>query len=144
LVQALGDGRLAIANPASVPAGKYGKAALETLGVWPSVEGRLAPAHDVRAALALVSGGEAPLGIVYQTDAAVDKNVYIVGAFPPAPPPAYRLSAGGDRSLHQFSCQVLHRVPSILRGRGRHWLAGVRAPSAPERAQPPQFKPLRM
>jgi molybdate transport system substrate-binding protein len=94
LAQALGDGRLAIANPASVPAGRYGKAALETLGVWASVEGRLAVAGDVRAALALVSGGEAPLGIVYQTDAAVDKGVYIVGTFPVSshPPIIYPLA----------------------------------------------------
>jgi molybdate transport system substrate-binding protein len=82
LAQALGNGRLAIANPVSVPAGKYGKAALEALGVWASVEGRLAPARDVRAALELVHRGEAPLGIVYQTDAVVDQGVDIVGTFP--------------------------------------------------------------
>src|SRR5215510_13911806 len=69
LQQALGNGRLAIADPAAVPAGKYGKAALEKLGVWSSVTGKLAPAQDVGAALAMVSRGEAPLGIVYQSDA---------------------------------------------------------------------------
>ena len=95
LAQALGNGRLGIANPSSVPAGRYGKAALETLGVWASVEGRLALAADVRAALAIVSGGEAPLGIVYQTDAAIDKGVYIVGTFPASshPPIIYPLAA---------------------------------------------------
>ena len=82
LAHALGSGRLAIANPASVPAGKYGKAALETLGVWASVEGRLAPARDVRAALELVCRGEAPLGIVYQTDAVAEQDAGIVGTFP--------------------------------------------------------------
>jgi molybdate transport system substrate-binding protein len=88
LAQALGNGRLAIANPASVPAGKYGKAALEALGVWASVECRLAPAPDVRAALELVSHREAPLGIVYQTDAVADQGVDIVGTFPaPSHPP---------------------------------------------------------
>jgi len=88
LAQALGNGRLAIANPASVPAGKYGKAALEALGVWTSVEGRLAPAPDVRATLKLVSHREAPLGIVYQTDAVTDQGVDIVGTFPaPSHPP---------------------------------------------------------
>src|SRR5215472_4439252 len=88
LAQALGNGRLAIANPASVPAGKYGKAALEALGVWTSVEGRLALAQDVRAALELVSHREAPLGIVYQTDAVADQGVDIVGTFPaPSHPP---------------------------------------------------------
>jgi molybdate transport system substrate-binding protein len=82
LARALGNERLAIADPASVPAGKYAKAALEALGVWASVKGRLAPARDVRAALALVSHREAPLGIVYQTDAMIDQGVDIVGTFP--------------------------------------------------------------
>jgi molybdate transport system substrate-binding protein len=82
LASLLGDGRLAVANPDAVPAGKYGKAALEHLGVWASVQGRLARAENVRAALALVSRGEAPFGIVYQTDAAADPKVRIVGFFP--------------------------------------------------------------
>jgi molybdate transport system substrate-binding protein len=82
LAQALGNGRLAIADPNGVPAGRYGKAALESLGVWSSVADRLAPAENVRATLALVSRGEAPFGIVYQTDAASDKAVKIVGTFP--------------------------------------------------------------
>jgi molybdate transport system substrate-binding protein len=78
----LGDGKLAMAETNSVPAGKYGKAALVALGVWPSVERRIAQAENVRAALLLVSRGEAPLGIVYQTDAAADPNVRVVDAFP--------------------------------------------------------------
>ncbi len=82
IAELLGDGRLAMADPKSVPAGKYGRAALESLGVWPSVENRLAPAENVRLALALVSRGETPLGIVYKTDAAADPNVRIVGTFP--------------------------------------------------------------
>jgi molybdate transport system substrate-binding protein len=82
LVELLGGGRLAMADPKAVPAGKYGRAALETLGVWQAVEPRVAAAENVRAALALVSRGEAPLGIVYQTDAAADSNVKIVGMFP--------------------------------------------------------------
>jgi molybdate transport system substrate-binding protein len=82
LAQALGNDRLAIADPNSVPAGKYGKAALEALGVWSSVAGKLAPAENVRATLLLVSRGEAPAGIVYQTDAAVEKGVKILGTFP--------------------------------------------------------------
>jgi molybdate transport system substrate-binding protein len=73
----LGGGKLAMGEPKSVPAGKYGMAALEKLGVWKSVESKV-----VRAALALVSRGEAPYGIVYQTDAAADKGVAIVGTFP--------------------------------------------------------------
>jgi molybdate transport system substrate-binding protein len=78
----LGTGRLAMADVAAVPAGKYGKAALEALGVWTSVQDKVAQAENVRATLLLVSRGEAPLGIVYQTDAAADPNVKIVGAFP--------------------------------------------------------------
>ena len=79
---ALGDGRLAMANIDAVPAGKYGKASLESLGVWASVADRVAQAENVRMALTLVSRGEAPLGIVYRTDAVADPNVRIVGAFP--------------------------------------------------------------
>ncbi|HEX3864006.1 MAG TPA: molybdate ABC transporter substrate-binding protein [Stellaceae bacterium] len=82
LATVLGDGKLAMADPASVPAGKYGKAALTKLGVWASVEGKVAAAENVRAALLLVSRGEAPLGVVYQTDAAVEPGVKIVGTFP--------------------------------------------------------------
>jgi molybdate transport system substrate-binding protein len=82
LAATLGNGRLAIADPSGVPAGKYGKAALEALGVWASVADKLAPAENVRATLLLVSRGEAPLGIVYQTDAFADKGVKVLGAFP--------------------------------------------------------------
>jgi molybdate transport system substrate-binding protein len=95
LAQALGTGRLAIADPSGVPAGKYGKAALEELGVWSSVTDRLAPAENVRATLILVSRGEAPLGIVYQTDAVADKGVKILGIFPDNthPPIIYPIAA---------------------------------------------------
>ncbi len=94
LAQALGNGRLAMADPAAVPAGKYGKAALEKLGVWASVANKVAPAQDVRAALLFVSRGEAPLGIVYQTDAAADKNVKVVATFPESthPPIIYPIA----------------------------------------------------
>jgi molybdate transport system substrate-binding protein len=83
LADALGaDGKLAMANVDSVPAGKYGKAALEKLGLWAEVEGKVVQADNVRAALAFVSAGEAPLGIVYQTDANADDKVKVVAAFP--------------------------------------------------------------
>ncbi len=82
LAAELGTQKLAMGNPDSVPAGKYGKAALERLGVWSSVEKSVARTENVRAALALVSRGEAPLGIVYATDAKADKGVRIVDAFP--------------------------------------------------------------
>lgn len=84
LARLLGRERLALANPASVPAGKYARAALTSLGVWPSVQAQLAPAENVRAALLLVSRGEAPLGIVYRTDALADRGVRIVDTFPAA------------------------------------------------------------
>lgn len=82
LTKALGGGRLAMANVEAVPAGRYGKAALEKLGAWNGVKDSIAQAENVRAALLLVSRGEAPLGIVYQTDAAADPNVRILGVFP--------------------------------------------------------------
>jgi len=82
LAKLLGDGRLSMADTATVPAGKYGKEALEKLGVWNSVSGKLAQAENVRAALALVGRGEAPLGVVYKSDAAADPNVKVVGVFP--------------------------------------------------------------
>src|SRR5690606_35986636 len=81
----LDDGYLAMDNVDAVPAGRYGKASLEALGVWDKVEGRIAQAENVRAALALVSTGEAPAGIVYQTDAAADPGVRIIGPFPDDP-----------------------------------------------------------
>lgn len=82
LSAALGDGRLAIANVDSVPAGKYGKAALQKLGAWDAVKTKLAQAENVRAALLLVERGEAPLGIVYRTDAISDPKVKVLAAFP--------------------------------------------------------------
>jgi molybdate transport system substrate-binding protein len=82
LAALLKGGRLAMGNVDAVPAGKYGKASLEKLGVWDSVKDKIAQAETVRAALLFVSRGEAPLGIVYQTDAAADPGVKIVGTFP--------------------------------------------------------------
>lgn len=76
------DGKLAMADTSAVPAGKYGKAALEALGAWAGVQPHIAQAENVRAALALVARGEAPLGVVYKTDAAADPTVRIVDTFP--------------------------------------------------------------
>lgn len=84
----LGEGRLAVGQVDSVPAGKYAKAALTKLGVWDSVSDKLAQAENVRAALLLVSRGEAPAGIVYRTDATADKNVAVIGTFPEGSHPA--------------------------------------------------------
>lgn len=107
LAGALGDGRLAMGEPGSVPAGKYGKAALEKLGVWDGVSSKVAGAENVRAALALVSRGEAPLGIVYKTDAAADPSVKIVGTFPadshpPIVYPVAKLSASKNADADAF------------------------------------------
>ena len=82
LAAMIGDGKIAMGNTDSVPAGKYGKAALTTLGVWNSVKDKVAQAENVRAALALVSRGEAPLGIVYATDAKADSNVKVLDTVP--------------------------------------------------------------
>jgi molybdate transport system substrate-binding protein len=102
LAALIGDGRLAVGAVGSVPAGKYAKAALETLGAWEGVKGRLAEAESVRAALVLVARGEAPYGIVYATDAIAEKGVAVVGTFPETshPPIVYPValtsSAGPD------------------------------------------------
>jgi molybdate transport system substrate-binding protein len=82
LERALAGGRLAMADPASVPAGRYGKAALQALKLWDGVEDHVASGENVRAALALVERGEAPLGIVYGTDARASDTVRVVATFP--------------------------------------------------------------
>ena len=90
-----GEGRLAMGDPDHVPAGMYGKGAMQTLGLWAQVESRLAPMKDVRAALVLVERAEAPLGQVYATDAAISAKVRAVGAFPVEahPPIVYPVAA---------------------------------------------------
>jgi molybdate transport system substrate-binding protein len=82
LAKALAGGKLSMGNVDAVPGGKYGKAALEKLGAWTSVKDSVAQAENVRAALLLVARGEAPLGIVYGTDAAAEPGVKIVATFP--------------------------------------------------------------
>lgn len=90
MARALGSGRLALADPDAVPAGKYAKAALTHLGVWRGVAAKIAPAENVRAAMALVERGAAPLGIVYATDARASKAVRVVGVFPASSHPPIR------------------------------------------------------
>ena len=94
------DGRLSLGDPAHVPAGMYGKKAMEELGLWRQVEGRLAPMKDVRAALVLVERAEVPLGQVYATDAAISDKVRVAGTFPAEshPPIVYPVAAvaGGN------------------------------------------------
>jgi molybdate transport system substrate-binding protein len=84
LLAALGKGRLSTGDPDSVPVGRYAREALGNLGVWDDVKDRLIRADSVRSALAFVDRGEAPLGIVYETDALIDKNVRMVDVFPAA------------------------------------------------------------
>jgi molybdate transport system substrate-binding protein len=104
---ALGSqGKIATGDPDSVPVGKYAKAALEKLGVWDRVSGRIVRAENVRAALAFVARGEAPLGIVYKTDALAEKKVRIVAEFPAGshPPITYpiALTLHGGAGAQQF------------------------------------------
>lgn len=97
----LGGERLAMADVEAVPAGRYGKAALETLGVWDRVADSIAQAENVRAALAFVALDEAPFGIVYSTDAAAEDNVTVAGIFPEDthPPIRYPVAVTAD-SIH--------------------------------------------
>lgn len=94
----LGSGKLAMALVEAVPAGIYGKATLEWLGLWPHVEESVAQADNVRAALALVAWGEAPLGVVYATDAAAETKVSVIAKFPAAshPPIVYPAALAAD------------------------------------------------
>jgi molybdate transport system substrate-binding protein len=91
----LGDGRLALGDPAHVPAGRYAQAGLEKLGLWASVQDRLAPAESVRVALMYVVRGEAPLGFVYATDVRGVSAVRVLGELPtdPAAPIHYPAAA---------------------------------------------------
>ncbi len=95
LSELLADGKLAMGDPDHVPAGIYGKKTLESLGLWSGVQDRIARTNDVRAALTLVERGEAPLGIVYSTDAAISDKVKVVGVFPEDshPPIIYPVAA---------------------------------------------------
>jgi molybdate transport system substrate-binding protein len=108
LAHLLGDGRLAMGDPDHVPAGLYGKAALESLGVWQDVEKSVAGAATVRAALALVERGEVPLGIVYATDAAMSKKVKVVGIFPEDThlPITYPVAVVSGRRSPQSDCLI--------------------------------------
>lgn len=101
LAALLGDRRLAMADPDSVPAGKYGRAALEALGIWGEISPKVARAENVRVALALVARAETPFGIVYRSDAVVDRRVRVVGEFSASlhPPIVYPAAVvAGSRS----------------------------------------------
>lgn len=107
LEAALGGGRLALADPDAVPAGRYAKDALTRLKVWQTIEGSIARAENVRAALALVARGAAPLGIVYATDARADGAVRVAGWIPaathgPIVYPLARLAASTNPEAEAF------------------------------------------
>ena len=123
LIERLGRGRLALGDPAHVPAGRYAKAALESLGLWTSVSGRLAPVEHVRVALVLVARGEAPLGIVYASDVAAEPAVRVVATFPPDshPPivyPAAIVSGRGSAAARAY--MALLRSNSARKAFARH------------------------
>jgi molybdate transport system substrate-binding protein len=109
---ALGTGRLATADPDTVPAGRYARSALLNLGVWNDVADRLVPAENVRSAMVFVARGEAPLGIVYETDARVDRKVRIIDVFPAGthPPITYPLA------LTRSASPAAARFVDYLRG----------------------------
>ncbi len=113
IAAALGSGRLAMAGP-DVPAGRYGRAALTSLGVWDSVKSRTALGENVRATLQFVARGEAPLGVVYDTDAMADPSVRIVALFPKASHP-----------------QILYPVAVVARSRNPAAAAYVRFLASP-------------
>ncbi|MDH4188701.1 MAG: molybdate ABC transporter substrate-binding protein [Betaproteobacteria bacterium] len=127
LVGALHGGRLALGDPAHVPAGRYARAALEKLGVWSPLRGRLAPGENVRAALALVARGEAPLGIVYETDARADPAVRVVDRF--------------DASLHPAIVYPMALVKGAGK-EGRALAAYLQSPAAMRIFRAQGFAPL--
>jgi len=108
-----GNGRIATGDVRAVPAGLYAKAALEKLGIWASVEPKMAMAENVRAALVLVARGEAPLGIVYETDAKIDPSVKIVGVFPEDshPPIIYPVALTKDAKPNAAQYLAFLRTP---------------------------------
>lgn len=108
----LDDGRLAIADPATVPAGRYAREALTTLGLWAQVNDRLAPHENVRAALAIVAAGEAPLGIVYASDAVDQPRVRVVADVPRDAHAPIRYPAALTRTAGPRTADVLARLRS--------------------------------
>jgi molybdate transport system substrate-binding protein len=114
LVKMLNGGRLAMADPDSVPAGKYAKAALEHLGIWNDLKNKLALAENVRGALNFVARREAPLGIVYQSDALAEKKVRVVAEFPAGthPPIVYPVAVLAS-SKHAAASAFVNYLKSV-------------------------------
>ena len=120
LAAALGGGRLSTGDPDTVPVGRYARSALMSLGVWDEVADRLVRADNVRSAMTFVARGEVPLGIVYTTDALIDKNVRIVDTFPANShaPITYPAAAIGGRTRRSG------RVSEVSRQRGGRCRSG--------------------
>lgn len=119
LARTLSAGPVAMADVGAVPAGKYGKASLESMGIWAAVEPHVVQADNVRAALALVERGAAPLGIVYATDAKASAKVRIVGVFPekthvPIRYPVARLKAGKSSDAEGFRRFLISRAGKAI------------------------------
>jgi molybdate transport system substrate-binding protein len=112
LASALGSGRLATGDPDSVPVGRSAKAALMNLGVWTQVQDRIVRAENVRAALELVARAEAPLGIVYRTDARIEKSVRIVAEFPASSHPPIIYPAALTRAARPAARRFLDYLQS--------------------------------
>lgn len=110
---ALGDSRIALAEPGSVPAGKYAKAAFARLGLWTQIETRYVATENVRAALALAARGEAPLAAVYRSDAVSEPGVRVVAAFPADSHPAIVYPAA---ALKDHDSDAVRKLFVLLRG----------------------------
>ncbi|WP_375427220.1 molybdate ABC transporter substrate-binding protein [uncultured Sphingomonas sp.] len=116
LARTLAAGPLAMADPAAVPAGRYGRAALERLGAWDAVRGRVVRAENVRAALALVERGVAPYGIVYATDARASAGVRVAGVFPASSHPPIRYPVSRLRNSRHPDAEGFRRFLLSPRG----------------------------
>jgi len=141
LLEALGvSGRLSLADPSSVPAGRYAKAALTTLGVWRGVANRIAASENVRTALVYVARGEAPLGIVYLTDARADTRVRVVDTFPESthPPVTYpaALVAGASGDGAEFLAYLRSDAAAAEFRKAGFDVTSAAAPSAASARQP--------
>jgi molybdate transport system substrate-binding protein len=139
LAQALGrNGRLATGDPAAVPAGKYAKAALTALGVWPTVADRMIAADNVRTALNFVALGEAPVGIVYGTDARGNSKVRVVDVFPAGSHeriayPAAATARGGEEARLFVQFLSSESAQAIFR---KHGFGGAAAAASAPRSSP--------
>ena len=125
----IGDGKLAMCD-VKVPAGKYGKASLEALGVWASVEGKIAQAENVRAALKFVSTGEAVAGIVYQTDANAEPKVKVLGTFPEDSHPPIVYPVGLTAASTNPDAVAFLKYMQSSQGQGLVRGTGIRLPRA--------------